>query len=71
MVQLPSNLYLTIFCLFSHKELVTNYGDRGGYKTKGGGHVKFYPYEKGEGGSFSHAEGSGHTKFWGIFYAVA
>ena len=32
-----------------------------------GGHVKFYPYEKGEGGkSFRHAEG-GHKKFWGRF----
>ena len=39
--------------------------DRGG----GGGHAKFYPYEKGGGNSFSHA--GGHTKFWGIFYAVA
>ena len=28
------------------KGLVTNYGE-GGYKTGGGGHVKFYPYEKG------------------------
>ena len=26
----------------------------------GGGHVKFYPYEKG-----------GHKKFWDSFYAVA
>ena len=32
---------------------------RGGYKTGGGGHMKFYPYEKGGGGrkSFRHAEG--------------
>ena len=35
---------------FNDKGLVTNYG-KGGYKT-GGGHVKFYPYEKG-----------GHKKF--------
>ena len=44
---------------FLHKRLVTNYGEVG-YKT-GGGHVKFYPYEKGGGGrkSFSHAEGVG------------
>ena len=28
--------------------MVTNYGEGGGgYKTGGGGHVKFYPYEKG------------------------
>ena len=31
------------------KGLVTNYGEGGGgYKT-GGGHMKFYPYEKGGG----------------------
>ena len=30
------------------KGLVTNYGEGGGgYKMGGGGHVKFYPYEKG------------------------
>ena len=44
------------------KGLVTNYGEGGGgYKT-GGGHVKFYPYEKGGGGgrtSFSHDDGGG------------
>ena len=36
--------------------------------------MKFYPYEKGEGGrkSFSHAEGGGgHKIFWGSFYVVA
>ena len=37
--------------------------------------VKFYPYEKGEGGkSFSHAEGwggGGHSKFWGSFDVLA
>ena len=33
--------------------------------------MKFYPYEKGEGGkSFSHAEG-GHTRFWGSVYKLA
>ena len=30
---------------------------RGGYKTEGEGHVKFYPYEKGGQKGFSHAEG--------------
>ena len=41
------------------KGLVTNYGEGGATKRDGGGHVKFYPYEKGGGGgkSFSHAEG--------------
>ena len=33
--------------LLTSKGLVTNYGEGGGYKTGGGGHVKFYPYEKG------------------------
>ena len=34
--------------------------------------MKFYPYEKGEGGkSFSQAEGGGgHKTFWGRFYMV-
>ena len=43
---------------FIHKGLVTNYGG-GGVQNRRGGHVKFYPYEKGGGGgkSFSHAEG--------------
>ena len=32
------------------KGVVTNYGEGGGGATKrGGGHVKFYPYEKGGG----------------------
>ena len=40
-------------------------------KRKGGGDVKFYPYEKvAATKSFSHAEG-GHNKFWGNFYVVA
>ena len=38
----------------------------GGYKTGVGGHVKFYPYERGGGGkSFSHAEGGGAQKVLG------
>ena len=49
----------------SAKGLVTNYGE-GGYKTGGGGHVKFYPYEKGGRVSFSHAEG-GAQKVLGSF----
>ena len=31
----------------------------GGYKTGGGGHVKFYPYDKGAGFFFTHAERGG------------
>ena len=52
------------------RSLITGRGD---YKT-GGGHVKFYPSEKGDGKSVSHAEGGGgggHNKFWGSFYVVA
>ena len=42
------------------KGLVTNYGEGGATKLEGGGHLKFYPYEKGGGQtSFSHAEGGG------------
>ena len=49
--------------------LVANYREGGGVQNGRGGHVKFYPYEKGGGGgkkSFSHAEG-GHNKFRGSF----
>ena len=40
-------------CLLS-KGLVTNYEE--GLQNGRGGHVKFYPYQKGGGGSFSQAE---------------
>ena len=51
--------------------LITGRGG-GGLQNGRGGHMKFYPYEKGGSGkSFSHAEGGGHKKFWGSFYAVA
>ena len=33
-------------CVHS-KGLVTNYGEGGGLQNGRGGHVKFYPYEKG------------------------
>ena len=51
------------------KGLVTNYGEWGGYKM-GGGHVKFYPYEKG-GDIFLAMLKEVHKRFWGRFYAVA
>ena len=49
---------------------------RGGDATKreGGGHVKFYPYEKGGGGAekvLAMLKGGGHKKFWGSLYALA
>ena len=34
----------------------------------GGGPVKFYPYEKGGGGSFGHAEGGGGTTSFGVVF---
>ena len=56
---LTPNTPLSSLPVGSNKGLVTNDGEGGGYKTGGGGHVKFYPYEKGGGveKSFSHAEG--------------
>ena len=35
-------------CLETYKGLVTNYGE-GGLQNGRGGHMKFYPYEKGGG----------------------
>ena len=49
------------------KGLVTYYGEGGGYKTGGGGHVKFYPYEKGGAEKVLAVLKGGHKKFWGIF----
>ena len=45
--------------------LITGMGG-GGYKTGGGRHVKFYPYEKGGGGAekvLAMLKGRGHNKF--------
>ena len=56
--------------------MVTNYGEGGrgggGYKTRGGGegHVKFYPYQKGDEKVSAMLKG-GHNKFWDSFDAVA
>ena len=46
-------------------------GGGGGYKTgRGvGGHVKFYPYEKGGAEKVLAMLKEGHNKFWGSFYA--
>ena len=60
----------------SLKGLVTNYGEGGGGLQNGkggGGHVRFYPYEKKGGGGvnvLAMLKGR-HTKFWGSFYVVA
>ena len=47
---------------------------RGGLQNgREGGHVKFYPYEKGGGGAdkvLAMLKG-GHNKFWDSFYALA
>ena len=37
---------LIFLAFFGYKGLVTNYGEGGATKREGG-HVKFYPYEKG------------------------
>ena len=40
---------------------------KGATKREGGGHVKFYPYEKGGRKCFSHAEGGGAQTVLGSF----
>ena len=45
---------------------------RGGLQNgRGGGHVKFNPYEKGGAEKVLAMLKGGHKKFWGSFYAVA
>ena len=46
-------------------------GGGGGYKTGGGGHVKFYPYEKGGAENVLAMLKGGHKEFWGSFYVEA
>ena len=48
-------LYATSYVYIRDWSLITARG--GATKREGGGHVKFYPYEKEGGKSFSHAEG--------------
>ena len=49
------------------KGLVTNYGEGGGATKREGGHVKFYPYEKGGGGAESfHPLKGGREKFYPV-----
>ena len=52
--------------------MVINYGEGGRLQNGRGGHVKFYPYEKGGGAEkvLAILKG-GHKQFWGRFYAVA
>ena len=53
------------------KGLVTDYREGGATKREGGGgHVKFYPYEKGGAEKVLAMLKGGHRKFWGSFYAV-
>ena len=56
------------FITFRDWSLITGRG--GATKWEGGGHVKFYPYEKGVGKVLAILKG-GHNKFWGSFYVVA
>ena len=56
------------------KGLVTNYREGGGLQNgRRGGHVKFYPCEKGGGGAekVSAMLKGGHKKCWCRFYTVA
>ena len=59
------------FAVVRDWSLITGMGGGGGLQNRRGGHMKFYPYEKGGGKSFGHSEGGGHIKFWGSFYTVA
>ena len=43
----PRSCQMHIFCTYQNKGVVTNYGEGGATKREGGGHGKFYPYEKG------------------------
>ena len=52
-----------VHCMLFLRDWSLSMGRGGGYKT-GWGHVRFYPYERGHGKGFSHAEG-GYKKFWG------
>ena len=45
-------------------------GGGGATKREGGGHTKFYPYEKGGAEKVLAVLKGGHKKFWGSFYAV-
>ena len=51
----PINDINVYFCI-GDWSLITGKGATNG---RGGGHVKFYPYKKRGGKSFSHAEGGG------------
>ena len=48
-----------------YKELVINYRE-GATNREGGSQVKLYPYEKGGGKRFSHAEGGGAQTVWSL-----
>ena len=50
-------------CLFRDRSLITGRGGGGATQREGGGQLKFYPYEKGDGKSFSHAEGGNANSF--------
>ena len=49
----------------TNKGLVTNYGEGGATKREGGGHMKFYPYEKGGQERFKLCRRGGTTKVLG------
>ena len=58
----------SIFEVFRDWSLITGWRGyhTGGWGEGGGGHVKFYPYEKGGLKGFGHAEEGLGTTFFGI-----
>ena len=60
---------LVYFVLVRDWSLITGRG--GGLQNGRGGHVKFYPYEKGGAEKVLAMLKGGHKQFWGSFYAVA
>ena len=54
---------------FRDWSLITGRGG-GGLQKREGGHMKFYPYEKGAEKVLAMLKG-GHNKFWGSFCVVA
>ena len=54
-------IYISAWVWVRDWSLITGRG--GGYKTEGGGHVKFYPYEKGGAEKVLAMLKGGHKKF--------
>ena len=57
--------HTTILVVVYDVILTIDYGEAGATEREGGGHVKFYTYEKWSRKSFSHAKGGGAQKVLG------